>query len=73
MQYQQVYLFLMRKLETGLPAYLTYHNADHTRSVIEAAENIGKAENVSGDDLILLKTAALFLSLIHISEPTRPY
>lgn len=60
MQYQQVYLFLIKKLETGLPAYLTYHNADHTRSVIEAAENIGKAENVSGDDLILLKTAALF-------------
>ena len=60
MQYEQVHSFLIQKLETGLPAYLSYHNVGHTKSVIEAAEHLAKAENISGDDLILLKTAALF-------------
>lgn len=60
MQYEQVHSFLVQKLESGLPAYLSYHNVDHTKSVIESAEHLAKAENISGDDLILLKTAALF-------------
>lgn len=60
MQYEQVHSFLIQKLETGLPTYLSYHNVGHTKSVIEAAEHLAKAENISGDDLILLKTAALF-------------
>jgi uncharacterized membrane-anchored protein YitT (DUF2179 family)/predicted metal-dependent HD superfamily phosphohydrolase len=60
MEYEQVHSFLIQKLETGLPAYLYYHNVGHTKSVIVAAEHLAKAENISGDDLILLKTAALF-------------
>lgn len=60
MNYQRVYDFLMPKLENELPAYYYYHNADHTKSVIAAAEHIGLAEGVSGDDLVILKTAALF-------------
>lgn len=60
MQYQQVYDFLMPKLERELPAYLTYHNAAHTRSVIAAAEHLAAKEGVTGEDLLLLKTAALF-------------
>ncbi len=60
MQYQQVYDFLMTKLENDLPAYYTYHNAAHTKSVIAAAEHLAIKENISGDDLIILKTAALF-------------
>jgi len=60
MQYDQVYSFLIQKLESDLPAYLTYHNATHTKSVIEAAEHLAVAENIPGEDLVLLKTAALF-------------
>lgn len=60
MQYEQVHSFLIKKLETSLPAYLTYHNAAHTLSVIEAAEHLALAENITGDELVLLKTAALF-------------
>lgn len=60
MQYQQVYDFLMPKLEKELPDYLHYHNAGHTKSVIAAAEHIAKGENITGDELIILKTAALF-------------
>lgn len=60
MQYQQVYDFLMPKLENELPAYYYYHNAGHTKSVIAAAEHLGQGEGVKGDDLVILKTAALF-------------
>lgn len=60
MHYEQAYSFLIQKLEAGLPAYLSYHSAGHTKSVIEAAEHLATVENISGDDLILLKTAALF-------------
>lgn len=59
MQYEKLYLFLIQKMESGLPTYLTYHNTDHTKSVIVAAEHLANAENVKGDDLVLLKTAAL--------------
>ncbi len=60
MQYDEIYLFIINKLETGLPTYLTYHNVQHTKAVIAAAEHLGKHENISADDLVLLKTAALF-------------
>ena len=60
MQYEQAYSFLIRKFETGLPSYLTYHNVEHTKNVIKVAEHLAVAENISGDDLDLLKTAALF-------------
>jgi uncharacterized membrane-anchored protein YitT (DUF2179 family)/predicted metal-dependent HD superfamily phosphohydrolase len=60
MQYEQVHSFLLKKLENGLPSYLTYHDVHHTRNVIAASEYIADAENISSEDLILLKTAALF-------------
>ena len=60
MQYDQVYAFLISKLETGLPSYLTYHDAQHTKNVITATEHLADSENITGDDLVLLKTAALF-------------
>lgn len=60
MQYLEVYNFLMNKLEHDLPPYLIYHNADHTKNVIAAAEHLASTENVSENELILLRTAALF-------------
>ncbi|MDE3143212.1 MAG: HD domain-containing protein, partial [Bacteroidota bacterium] len=60
MQFEQVYSFLIHKLETGLPNYIAYHNAQHTKNVIAAAEHLALAENIVGDEIVLLKTAALF-------------
>ena len=60
MQYEQAYLFLIAKLEKELPSWLTYHNAEHTKAVIEAAEYLATTENITGEELTLLKTAALF-------------
>ena len=60
MQYEQVDQFLEDKLEKGLPTYLTYHTLQHTKNVIKIAVKLAEAENISGDELLLLKTAALF-------------
>jgi uncharacterized membrane-anchored protein YitT (DUF2179 family)/predicted metal-dependent HD superfamily phosphohydrolase len=60
MQYEKVYFFLINKLENELPVWLTYHNAGHTKSVIAGAEHLAKTENVGEEELLLLKTAALF-------------
>lgn len=60
MQFQDAYNFIIEKLQTALPSYITYHTAAHTDFVINAAEELALAENISGDDLVLLKTAALF-------------
>lgn len=60
MQYQQIYSFVIDKLEKELPPYLTYHTVTHTKGVIEAAEYLAELEKVTGDNLILLQTAALF-------------
>ena len=60
MQYDKVYSFLINKLEKELPSWLTYHNVDHTKNVIQSVEYLAKAEHISGDALIELKTAALF-------------
>jgi uncharacterized membrane-anchored protein YitT (DUF2179 family)/predicted metal-dependent HD superfamily phosphohydrolase len=60
MQFRNAYLFLIQKLDKELPANLFYHNSQHTKDVIIAAEIIAKDEGVSDNELILLKTAALF-------------
>jgi len=68
MQFDQVHSFLIQKLETGLPAFLTYHNVSHTIGVIEVAEHLAVGEGISGDDLVLLKTAALFHDAGYMQE-----
>lgn len=60
MQYEKIYSVLIPRLEKELPSYLTYHNVEHTKNVIVAAERLAVAESISGDDLLMLKTAALF-------------
>ena len=59
MNYSEVHDFIIKKLETGLPEYLSYHNLEHTKYVLKSAEHIAREEGVTGDDLALLKTAAL--------------
>lgn len=61
--------FIIQKLRQELPANLTYHGLHHTLDVYQAAEEIAQIEGIEGDDLTLLKTAALF----HDSGFTRTY
>lgn len=51
---------MMRKLEDELSPKLTYHNLGHTLSVLSSAEHIALAEGIEGEELIMLKTAAIF-------------
>lgn len=69
MQYQQVHDFLMPKLEKELPSGLSYHNAEHTRGVIAAAEKLGRAEGIDEEEMTLLKTAALFHDSGFLQQP----
>lgn len=52
--------FVLDKLERELPAHLYYHNVKHTVDVVTQVELIGWGENINDEDLLLLKTAALF-------------
>ncbi len=52
--------FIITKLEHELPAYLCYHNADHTRDVHAAAKRIAKEERISAEQTDLLLAAAWY-------------
>lgn len=58
--------FVLDKLERELPDYLYYHNVKHTVDVVTQVELIGWGENIGDEELLLLKTAALFHDSGHI-------
>lgn len=60
MNYERVKKIIIKRLSEGLCSTLYYHNVEHTLHVIEAAETIADHEHLSKDDIILVKTAALF-------------
>lgn len=60
MDLQTVHNTIIRKLKDELPLHLSYHSVSHVQDVIAAAIEIAQQEGVTGDDLILLRTAALF-------------
>lgn len=60
--------FVLEKLEQGLPKNLYYHNLKHTVDVFTQVELIGRSENVSKEDMLLLRTAALFHDMGHLID-----
>jgi len=60
MDYERVKKYIIKRLSEELCSTLYYHNTEHTLSVIEAAEKIAKYENITEDEITLVKTAALF-------------
>jgi len=60
--------FILDKLDKGLPKNLYYHNLKHTVDVYTEVELIGRAENVSMEELLLLRTAALFHDAGHMID-----
>ncbi len=52
-------------LEKDLPQDLFYHNLKHTVDVVTEVELIGWAEGISDENILLLKTAALFHDIGH--------
>jgi uncharacterized membrane-anchored protein YitT (DUF2179 family) len=60
MQVEAAGSFIIAKLEKELPGYLSYHNVGHTHNVLKHTLEIAASEGISGEDLDLLSTAALF-------------
>ncbi len=60
--------FILEKLEKGLPKNLYYHNLKHTVDVYTQVELIGRSEDVSLEDQLLLQTAALFHDAGHLID-----
>jgi uncharacterized protein len=52
--------YILGRLRDGLPPDRSYHSLEHTLDVYRTTITIAAAEGVGGDDLDLLKTAALF-------------
>jgi HD superfamily phosphodiesterase len=59
MLFEKLQCFVLSKLKTELPAFLSYHKVEHTIQVLEHAKKLAEPEHVSGNDLVLLCTAAL--------------
>jgi class 3 adenylate cyclase len=59
-QFTDIQEIILDKMEKELPSYLYYHNVKHTVDVVTEVELIGWAEGVKDEDILLLKTAALF-------------
>ena len=64
-KYDDLEEFILNKLEKELPKHLYYHNLKHTIDVTNQAELIGRGEGINDEEMLLLKTAALFHDLGH--------
>jgi len=59
-QFNDLQEMILDKLERELPPDLFYHNVKHTVDVVTEVELIGWSEGINDEELLLLKTAALF-------------
>jgi adenylate cyclase len=66
MQFTDLQELVLDRLEKELPGNLYYHNIKHTVDVVTQAELIGIGEGVTDEELLLLKTAALFHDAGHM-------
>ena len=64
-QFTDIQEIILDKLEMDLPGYLFYHNVKHTVDVVTEVELIGWAEGCSDEEILLLKTAALYHDVGH--------
>lgn len=58
--FDRVYETIIGQLENNLQEHLTYHNAAHTKGVVEAARTLAEDEGIGEEDLHLVLTAALY-------------
>lgn len=65
-QFTDIQEIILDRLEKELPGFLYYHNVKHTVDVVTEVELIGWAEGCTDEEILLLKTAALFHDAGHI-------
>jgi uncharacterized protein len=60
----------LERLERELPSHLAYHSVRHTRDeVLPALDRLAALEGIAGDDLMLLRTAALYHDIGFVEQP----
>ncbi len=59
-KFEDINDYVLDRLERELPMHLYYHNLKHTIDVVIGVEIIGSGEGVNEEEMLLLKTAALF-------------
>ncbi len=69
MIFEEIRSIVFQDILQQLPAHLSYHNEFHTAHVIDKAIFLAQESNVSGQDLHLLKLAALFHDTGFIKKP----
>lgn len=67
MYYQEAKAYAIKRLEEELPDHLYYHNVYHTIDVCSVTEELAVCENIRGENLALVCTAAAFhdIGFIH--------
>lgn len=60
MDFKAAKAYALQQLHDGLSADLTYHGRHHTIDVYKTATEYARQEDVHGEDLTLLRTAALY-------------
>lgn len=60
LKFEDLQEMMFERFEKELPKNLYYHNLKHTIDVVVQTEIIGLEEKVSDEEMLLLKTAALF-------------
>ncbi len=58
--FANLYQNVITRLEQELPLHLTYHDAEHTKGVVEAVQKLSISEGINEEDTLLLLTAALY-------------
>ena len=58
--YMKAEKYIVNRLKEELPQNLYYHDVRHTIDVCAAVERLALMEGIEGDDIFLLKTAALY-------------
>lgn len=60
MYYLKAREYVLKRLQEELPENLYYHGIHHTLDVCRAVEELAYCENVKGDELVFLSTAAIY-------------
>ena len=60
MKFRSAKKYIINRLKKELPKNLSYHSVEHVKDVFKASKEIASIEDVKGEELKLLLTAALF-------------
>jgi adenylate cyclase len=55
---------VFNRLENELPKNLYFHNLKHSLAVCSTVELLGRAENLNDEEMLIIRTAAVFLNQV---------